>query len=368
MECSSAPVSGVFRAAPPVIAACLLYALPNSAVVGQERVMLTESRNMCRNCIGVETVAVLGGDYDGDDLLSAGVDISRGPTGRTYVYDFGAGASEIFFYRSDGELEFIIRRRGEGPGEFFEPTAIVEMPGSGQLAVFDEDLLRLSILDADGTFVDSSPFPRGVMEAYPLSDSILLLNASMPTPENVGLPFHFVHVDGTILDSFGPENNIMLGTQAKDWRLLAVVGGRQFLSVAASGGPYQIEFWDGPTLRTVWMRETRWLSQEKPFRPSVRGIYLEGTRLWVLVRTPDPDWTEPPPRIDQEYGAQYHHDRFDTVLEVIDLTVNQIVASQRFDENIYQLFGDGTGVKQIDGDLGLRVYEILAFRLGTPPP
>lgn len=90
---------------------------------------------MCRNCIGVEIVAVLGGDYDGDDLLSAGVDMFRGPTGRTYVHDFGAGASEIFFYRPDGELEFIIRRRGEGPGEFVEPTAIVEMPG-GQLAVF----------------------------------------------------------------------------------------------------------------------------------------------------------------------------------------------------------------------------------------
>lgn len=92
--------------------------------------------------------------------------------------------------------------------------------------------------------------------------------------------------------------------------------------------------------------------------------------MWVLVRTPDPDWPRRP-EVRQEYDAQYQHDRFDTVIEVIDLTVNEVVASQRFDENIYQFFGDGTGVRQVDGDLGLRIYEILAFRLvplDSPPP
>jgi hypothetical protein len=91
MDPGSAPVSRGFRAASPAVVACLLHALPHSATVGQEHIVVTESRNMCRNCIGVEIVAVLGGDYDGDDLLSAGVDMFRGPTGRTTSMTSGQG-------------------------------------------------------------------------------------------------------------------------------------------------------------------------------------------------------------------------------------------------------------------------------------
>ena len=348
-----------------MIPGCLILVLAHGAAVAQDTIVLTEAPEVCGDCIGVERVAALGGDHDGDDLLTRGVYIFRGPTGRTYVHDFGAGASEIFFYTPEGDLEFIIGKRGEGPGEFAEPSAIAEMP-NGRLAVFDHGLFRLSILEADGAYLDSSRFPGRVSEVLPLSDSVLLVNASIPTRRQAGLPLHLVHIDGTIIESFGPEVAVLPGAEDVDWRSLAVLEGGRFLTISMSAGPYRVELWDGLTPVSVRTRETPWLSRESPFSPSVVGTYLEGDRLWVLVRTPDPNWTPLPPSapgVRRHFDAQYQHDNFDTVIEVIDLTRNEVVASQRFDEFMYRVFGDGTAVRQTDNELGLPVYEILKLRM-----
>ena len=262
-----------------VIGTSLVLGVATEGLAAQEVIQLRESPDICRECISFETVAVLGGDYDGDNLLTGSVYVNRGPSGRIYVHDFGAGRSEMFFYTSDGQLEFTIRRPGEGPGEYQQPMPIVELP-SGRVAVFDEDNARISILEPDGTFIKANYFPYRISQAHPVSDSVLLVNASIRTPELAGIPFHLVHLNGTILDSFGPEVSLMPGAEGVGKRAIITLGRGRILSTSTSGRPYQIELWDGRSLQKVWTRETDWFPLRTTRRhngnvpPYVSGISM----------------------------------------------------------------------------------------------
>ena len=361
-----------------VIAAALLLVAAScdpaesAGPAGPEVVELTEAPDLCRDCISFETVAVLGGDYDGDNLLTGSAYVTRGLTGRTYVHDFGAGAAEMFFYTSDGELEFTIRRQGEGPGEYKDPMPIVELPG-GRVAVFDRWNVRLSILEADGTFIDSRRFPHRIFGPIPVSDSVLLANASIRQPGHAGFRYHLVHLNGTILESFGTEASPLPEEAEVDFRRMVVIDEDRFLSTSTAGRPYRLELWEERSLRTVWTRETDWFPGEVPPRragevsPYVRGIYLDGPLLWTLVHRQDPEWIPSPPgsRVQQSHAAL--RSRFNTVVEVIDLTAGEVVASQEFDEVISELFRDGTAKHLAADELGVPLWEILLPRLRGAP-
>ncbi len=53
----------------------------------------------------------------------------------------------MFFYRADGQLEFTIRRSGEGPGEYQRPMPIVELPEwASDFARFRPGLYRIALV------------------------------------------------------------------------------------------------------------------------------------------------------------------------------------------------------------------------------
>lgn len=368
----AASASGFRQATRVAIAISLLVGTASTSLTGQVVIELVEAREVCRDCIAFDTVAVLGGDYEGDNLLSTSAYVTRWPSGRTFVADLEAGAPRILFYTSEGRLESIVGRDGEGPGEYWHPMPIVEFP-SGRLAVFDDRNGRLSILEADGTFLNSAHFPHDILLAHPLSDSLLLVNGTVRTPERIGIPFHLVHIDGTILESFGPEASLLPGAEEPGYRHIAVIDERQFLSTATSGRPYRIELWDGRTLRTVWTRATKWFPDESPprrsreIRPWVGGLHRDGSRLWTIVGVPDPAYTPAPPGTRVIVDSQYRDSRWDTVVELIDLRLGEVVASQRFDQHILRLLWDGTALRLGADDLGVPLWQILALRFRAPP-
>ena len=233
--------------------------------------------------------------------------------------------------------------------------------------------MKSPILEADGTLLNSAHFPHDILLAHPLSDSILLANGTIRTPDRIGLPFHLVHVDGTILGSFGPEASLMSGAEEPGYRYIAVIDERRFLSTAMSGRPYRIELWDGRSLRTVWTRATEWFPEAGPprrsreIRPRVGGLHRDGSRLWTIVTVPDPAYTPAPPGTRVVVDSQYRDSRWDTVVELIDLTLGEVVASQRFDQHILRLLWDGTGLRLGADDLGVPLWQILGLRFRTPP-
>ena len=93
------------------------------------------------------------------------------------------------------------------------------------------------------------------------------------------------------------------------------------------------------------------------------GIYLDGSLLWTLVIVQDPSWTPPPPGSRVEQSAESVDSQFNTVIEVIDLTAGEVVASQRFDEAISRFFQDGTALHLAADELGVPLWEILSPQL-----
>lgn len=356
------------RVLPVVVSTGLILGNVSVGLVAQEVVQLRESADICRDCIRFETVAVLGGDYDGDNLLTGSVYVNRGASGRIYVHDFGAGGSEMFFYRADGQLEFTIRRSGEGPGEYQRPMPIVELP-SGRVAVFDEDNVRVSILERDGTFIESNYFPHRISWALPVSDSVLLVSASIRTPELAGIPFHLVHLRGTILESFGPEASLMPGAEGVGRRHVIVLDDGRFLSTSASGRPYRIELWNGRSIERVWTREAEWFPLRTTRRddgkvsPHLAGISGDGSHLWTIVPVPDPSWTPSPPGTRIAQSGDALDNRFDTMVEVIDLNTNEIVATQRFDQYVFGLLSGETALRLTADDLGVPLWLIQSLTI-----
>ena len=351
------------RVLPVVVSTGLILGNVSVGLAAQEVVQLRESADICRDCISFETVAVLGGDYDGDNLLTGSVYVNRGASGRFYVHDFGAGGSELFFYRADGQLEFTIRQPGEGPGEYQQPMPIVELP-SGRVAVFDQDNVRVSILEPDGKFIESNYFPHRISWAHPINDSVLLVSASIRTPELAGIPFHLLHLRGTILDSFGPEATLMPGAEGVGRRHIIALDDGRFLSTSASGRPYRIELWNGRSIQRVWTREAEWFPGRTTRRndgnvsPHLAGISGDGSRLWTIVSVPDPSWTPSPPGTRVSQSGEVFDNRFDTVVEVIDLNANEIVATQRFDQYVFGLLSGETALRLTADDLGVPLWLI----------
>lgn len=353
---------------PVVVSTGLILGNISVGLAAQETVLLRESPDICRDCISFETVAVLGGDYDGDNLLTGSVYVNRGASGRIYVHDFGSGGSEMFFYRADGQLEFTIRRPGEGPGEYQRPMPIVELP-SGRVAVFDQDNVRVSILEPDGTFIESNYFPHRISWAHPIADSVLLVSASIRTRELAGIPFHLVDLRGTILDSFGPEASLMPGAEGVGRRHVIVLDDGRFLSTSASGRPYRIELWNGRSIERVWTREAEWFPRRTTRRddgkvsPHLAGISGDGSRLWTIVSVPDPSWTPSPPGTRVPQSGDALDNRFDTVVEVIDLNANEIVATQRFDQYVFGLLSGETALRLTTDDLGVPLWLIRSLKI-----
>ena len=352
-------------------AAGILLAAVATGLRGQEVIRLTEARDMCRDCISVETVAVLGGDYDSEDLLTLGVAMNRTASGRTFVHDFGAGPTVTYFYDPEGELEVVVRKPGEGPGEYSYPTQTVELPG-GRLVVVDRGNARLSLLESDGTFVESGRFPHKFKSVpQPISDSVLLTAAHVPTPERIGVPYHLIHVDGTILESFGPEVALAPGAEDIGWRYIDLIDGDGFL--VAHRRSYRIERWEGRSATRVWIREADWfegqvtIQENRTPKASIEGIHLDGERLWTLSAVVDPDYEWPSPETRITVTPEFDNAVADYVIEVIDLAANEVIASQWFDDNMRDLYPDGTAVHWRTDELGVPRYEIRAIRLKARP-
>ena len=356
-------------AASPVIT---LLAAVAPGLHGQDVIRLTEARDMCRDCISFETVAVLGGDYDSEDLLTLGVAMNRAASGRTFVHDFGAGPTVTYFYDPEGELEVVIRKPGEGPGEYSYPTQTVELPG-GRLVVVDRDNLRLSLLESDGTFVESGRFPHGFKSVpQPISDSVLLTAAHIPTPERIGVPYHLIHVDGTILESFGPEVALAPGAEDIGWRYIDLIDADHRFLVAHRRS-YRIERWEGRSATKVWIREADWFEGQVTIqgnrtpKASIEGVHLDGERLWTLSAVVDPDYEWPSPETRMTVTPEFDNAVADYVIEVIDLATNEVIASQWFDENMRDLYPDGTAAHWRTDELGVPRYEIRALKLKARP-
>ena len=229
-------------------------------------------------------------------------------------------------------------------------------------------------MESDGTFLESGRFPHGFKSVpQPISDSVLLTAAHIPTPERIGVPYHLVHVDGTILESFGPEVALAPGAEDIGWRYIDLIDGdRRFL--VAHRRSYRIERWEGRSA-TQGLDSRGGLvrgsghdtGKQNAKGPPSREVHLDGERLWTLSAVVDPDYEWPSPETRITVTPEFDNAVADYVIEVIDLATNEVIASQWFDDNMRHLYPDGTAVHWRTDELGVPRYEIRALRLKARP-
>lgn len=139
-------------------------------------------------------------------------DVSGGvrlPDGRLAIAN--SGTSDIRVFAPDGALLATFGRKGEGPGEYVQPQ-LAGWVGDDSLIVFDPQLRRVSILDADTGYVRSFPigaegggFPlaRGA-----LADGSLLLGGGMFFSSDQGFPTGLVRPPSRYM-IVGPDGGVV---------------------------------------------------------------------------------------------------------------------------------------------------------------
>lgn len=161
----------------------------------------------------------------------------------------------------------------------------------------------------------------------------------------------------------------MPGAEGVGRRHIIVLDEGRFLSTSASGRPYRIELWNGRSIQKVWTREAEWFPRRTTRRndgnisPYVSGISGDGSRLWTIVSVPDPSWTPSPPGTRVPQSGEALDNRFDTVVEVIDLNANEIVATQRFDQYVFGLLSGETALRLTADDLGVPLWQIRSLKI-----
>ncbi len=289
----------------------------------------------------------------------------------------------VYVLDNKGDLLASTGRNGEGPGEFRWITALT-ITKNDTLQVFDGDLSRVVTFEPhDFDHVKTqrlsvSPGPAGALQ---LSDGRYVVNANGATRETFGLPLHLLSSEGVTVRSFGRlDRRILPAEQPFLRRVLAEYEGN-ILSISTY--QYVVEVWnpESGTLITGFER------RPKGFRPRRRGEEVsieedmppasvvmdarvdgEG-RLWALSWVPGEDWKQHVSWARDENHRALNIDTsqaLDTVIDIIDLETQQLVATRHLDVVLRGWVDDEHVFSYIDDD-GLNPrLEVWRLTLRTP--
>jgi hypothetical protein len=318
-------------------------AMVTATVVAQERVVLTGPT--CESCrITAQQTHSIGLPPDG--LPGWPTAITHDSRGRYYLTIPEVEAAPMV-YDDGGRFLTRLGREGRGPGEYRYANYIVTAEAD-TLLVLDPSNSRLSVIGPDHTFVRSVAIPVSAQRLVRLPGGDFVLNASIRDRERVGLPLHRFSAQGELLASFGAVNPTVLpGDAFADLRRIALSQTGD-LWVAVQIGRYAFELWrpDGRRLRE-FTRSVSWFPDygsawdQTPGRapyPRNRGIWedTEG-RVWIVSLVAAPNWEDGIGEVRRLEGKQIYtiaddQKAFDTIVEVVDPDLGQVLASSRFDE------------------------------------
>ena len=211
-----------------------LSALPSLAVA--------QSDVPCRRCEVVLSHEIRLGDDIGPGIIeSMAVSVLRDGAGNFITYTSYADRLKVF--GPDGAFLREVGREGQGPGEFLGIGRVLPWPGGG-FAVLDNENARISFHSS------SLAFERSVSTGIPLfiqgvavGPEALVIAAHSRTPERIGLPLHLVHSDGTVVRSFGSEDE-MHRPDVPYAGQRVIAGGSDGTIWSAYRNAYLIERWD----------------------------------------------------------------------------------------------------------------------------
>lgn len=351
----------------------ITVAITLSASSASPQAVEIQSAVSCGRCaVVIEQVADLAGVfYEGPPTL-----ITRGPNGEFFMLD----AEAIKAFGRTGGFRFQIGRRGGGPGEYQRPRNLL-VARDGSIHLLDVMLARYTVFSPAGKFRSMVPttITRGIgMDAVFLPDGQLVVNGIFSTPNDAGYALLRIDRSGRATHRFdeGPF------VYEKPWlqrRLLWARSNGELL--VAKPYSFDIDVYSaGLQKQTTLRRVAEWVPSSVPDENPSDGVFDQRPTprlasvwedadglIWLVALVPSPRWksgprVQPgklPPR--EEYDALERRPRYDTIIEVVDLTQRQVVARSRIAGEIGQAFGGGyiaTNIESAQGDPTLRISRL----------
>jgi hypothetical protein len=298
--------------------------------------------------------------------------VVRDSKGQIYVANEGQSDMEV--YDSTGVYLKSIGRRGQGPGEYGVISSLSVLPGD-TLLVGDRVNRRLTLVSPAGRAVRTTPFQFSTRRLIPRPGNGYLANATINTPDQIGLPLHMIDSEGVITKSFGVDTAIYRPDLAiMHSRPIAFFGATLWTSYASQ---YVLEAFDTSGRRvTVIERKADWFkpwirnqvpSPAVPPNPAVHELHADGRHLWVLLNRPGNRWRDAVVPVPGAAPTRYSIDRVDlyynTTIEVFEPRSRQLLASRSLPQLVLG-FADSTHVVIYrEGDDGTPYFDLRRIHL-----
>jgi hypothetical protein len=337
----------------------------------------------CSNCaIHADTLLQIR-DPEGRAGLAAPSGITRTSAGSWVVTSF-ENPGRVSLFSSTGRFVRTVGRTGDGPGEFRSATLATFGPGDS-VWIFDSQLMRATVLDSSLRYARSFR----VVASPPLDlvvfpDSRIVIGAEYRTGERAGYPLHIIEPSGSLSRS--------IGTDAPAYhRGSPSVSRRSFWPASSTSiwtadiVRYRIQQWSlaGAKLKEI-VRNVDWFRPHTTFPypadrasqpppPGVISVHQDSTGLlWTLVRVPDPRWKNAVgPRqnvLGRTVTGVLDRDRYwDTLVEVLDPTTGNLVASLRVDVVLQRFVANRSAFHYYEDSVGEPTIVIWRFSLVEQP-
>ncbi|MGH2396476.1 MAG: 6-bladed beta-propeller, partial [bacterium] len=312
--------------------------------------------------------------------------IARDPAGGFYLRD---ADGMLQAYGSDGRFVRQIGQRGAGPGEY-ERVRNVLVSRDGSIHVLDAALGRHSKFSRDGEFLGSTSAPvvlSGVgMDAVFLPDDRIALNAlGLNDPLASGHALQVIDQGGNTTP-FGEASPSDLRRPWRQQRLLWARPNGELL--VARPYAFTIDVYASDLTKRMSIRRVAdWIPSQdqdleeqpsdgvfdKPPTPMLQLIWEdEQGLLWLGMLEPSGSWRPGPPVEQMRKDQGLNQDtvrtladrpRFETILEVVDLERQRVLARYSTGDPIGTHFGGGYFALRAEDSVGEPIIRISRVRL-----
>lgn len=278
----------------------LAAATVSAGVHGQATTVL-RTRDDCRGVtLHVSRPLSFDAEHEALGRIDALQGSARDSRGR-YWFAMGGGAL-VAVVRPDGVVAGTVGRRGGGPREFNQPSALVVMGDS--MLVFDAGLGRVSVVDAELEVVRSFPLAGQVFAGAMLEWPIAVVSGMLPGGELGAHPFHLLDVvTGRVESSFGGGDDAGAARPPRALQIGHVAVDRTRREIWTSlRTRFDIRRWsfEGQPLSAISADPRlfppggsgRIGSPTTPPDPQVFALQLTDGGLFVLLVVPRPQWRQ----------------------------------------------------------------------------
>jgi hypothetical protein len=249
---------------------------------------------------------------------------------------------------STGDQLGVAGREGEGPGEFRLPKAY---PGPSGVWIFDYFNQRITPVGIGQRLQPSFRFlGAGIQQMLPMDGGRMVATGQLPASGSMNMAIHVLDDTGAVLHSQNPYEDHPRFSGLGGIRIAANRGASRFYTAFST--EYRILEWtsSGEPSRELH-RDVDWFPanpdpvRDLQARPNaaIGDVYLRNSReLWVVIGVAEerdyPASATPRPTVESPApSARAINRSHDTVVEVIDLAKNEVVARGRYDRYLQPL-------------------------------